>query len=127
MDQPSTTTVVVAPSGAAAAAQVAIAANPANPQAEVNKQLLESVGMRTKGWTADAQFFWKQHSTQVWLVVAAIETTSTALHDFIPKNWSLIAHGVAAVGSFAGVVLRYRVQLSLAFARVRDEITRSPS
>jgi hypothetical protein len=116
--------VIIATPAPSAAAQVAKAVNPENPQAEVNKALLQSVGMRTEGWTGDAKYFWKQHSTQVWLLVAGIETTCSTLHDFIPKDWALIAHAVAAVGSVAGIILRYRVQLSIAFQQVHDQIKR---
>lgn len=123
---PTKETIVVSSSGPVAAAVVAKAVDPSDPHAAVTVDLLHSVGMKTKGWTTDAKYFWRQHSTQVWLAVASIETTCTMLHDYIPKHWALIAHAVAAVGSLAGILLRYRVQLSLAFARVHDAITRSP-
>lgn len=123
---PTPETIVVSTSGPTAAAVVAKAVDPGDPHAAVTVDLLHSVGMKTKGWTSDSQYFWRQHSTQVWLAVSAIETTCTTFHEYIPKNWALIAHGVAALGSLAGLLLRYRIQLSLAFARVHDAITRNP-
>ncbi len=128
-DAPVSAVVVAEPGRSIAgqvAAQVAVANGLTNKVDAVDKQLLETVGVKTHGWTKDAaKIWWKEHSTQIWGLVTVIELTMTFVGSYIPKEWTTLSHAVAAIGGFAGMILKYRVQLSVALDRIRAEVARS--
>lgn len=124
MDAPAQDTQVTAGPGLSVAAQVATARNPDNPVAAVDRTLLEEVGVKTSGWVHAGNTWWREHSTQVWALVVALDSGVAICQPIIPPHWTRIAAAVSAVGGVTGVVLKYRVQLSVALDRIRSEVSR---
>jgi hypothetical protein len=136
MDAPvETKTVVVGPGLSVAAQAATVIADQRNealpsglatvkPSDVVDRDFLESIGMRTKGWVKLGGLFWRQHSVQFWTAAAALETTLQVAQGWIPERWATLGHGIALVLSWLGILFKARLQGGLIVARIRGEVER---
>lgn len=104
------------------AAQVAIARNPTNPQAEVTRTLAIQSGVKLSGWIGNPRTFWREHSTQVWGFVAVLDLVLQFAQQDIPSEWTRVGHWITSAGAVTGMILKYRVQAGLVLERIRMAI-----
>lgn len=136
MDVPAPDKIVVAGPGLSVAAQVATnladaanAATPADapvikPVDVVDKDFVESIGIRTQGWVTDTRAFWKEHSTQFWTAALVLQGVLQAFHDDIPADYVTALRYVDMALGGLGLLFKLRLQTSLIIDTFRNEVRR---
>jgi len=136
MDIPAPDKIVVAGPGLSVAAQVAenIAAtvNQATgptvadikPVDVVDRDFVESIGIRTSGWVTNTRAFWKEHSTQFWAAALALQVALQAFRDDIPADWATLGHYLDMSLMGLGLLMKLRLQGGLIIDTIRNEVRR---
>lgn len=136
MEIPAPEKIVVAGPGLSVAAQVAenIAAKVnaetppdapvVKPVDVVDRDFVESIGIRTHGWLLDGRAFWKEHSTQFWVVALALQGFLQAFRDDIPEAWVSLGHWVDIALGGLGLLMKFRLQAGLVVDMIRTEVKR---
>jgi hypothetical protein len=134
MDIPAPDKIVVAGPELSVAAQVAtnvadsinLATGPTVPDIKpvdvVDRDFVESIGVKTHGWLHAGKTFWKEHSTQFWTAAITLQTYLLAFQGDIPEAWEKVSRGVAIVLGVLGVLMKLRLQPSIVVERVRSEV-----
>ncbi len=134
MDTPVQEKVVLTGPGLSTAAQVAtnVAANlnaqlpgeiaTIKPVDVVDRNFVESIGIKTTGWVKMGAVFWKQHSVQFWTAAGVTETGLQILQTWIPQDWKDLGHWVAIGLMGLGILFKARRQGNLIVDRIREEV-----
>lgn len=136
MEIPAPEKIVVAGPGLSVAAQVAenIAASvnqatgPTVPDIKpvdvVDRDFVESIGIRTTGWVTNTRAFWKEHSTQFWTAALVLQGLLQAFHDDIPADYVTVLRYVDMSLGGLGLLFKLRLQAGLIIDTIRAEVRR---
>ena len=94
------------------------------PADVVDRDFLESIGVRTSGWLHMGKAFWLEHSTQVFSIATALQIYLQAAHDTLPPGWVRMGGYVDGALYVVGLVLKLRIQPDVAVARAKAEVER---
>lgn len=134
MNIPDPQKIVVAGPGLSVAAQVAeniaTSVNQATgptvpdimPVDVVDRDFVESIGIRTTGWAKAGKAFWMEHSVQFWSAAAGLETGLQVAQTWIPAEWAQLGHIMAITLSWLGILFKLRRQGNLIVDRIREEV-----
>lgn len=136
MEIPAPEKIVVAGPGQSVAAQVATnvvqtineTTGPEVPNLKpvdvVDREFVESIGIRTSGWIHVGKTFWKEHSTQFWVVAIGLQTFLQSVQDDIPPTWEAVGHWTSVALGALGLIMKVRIQGGLIIENIRNEVRR---
>lgn len=93
----------------------------------VDKDFVESIGIRTTGWLNLGKAFWRQHSVQFWSAAAGLETALQVAQTWIPSHWESVGHYVVVALGWLGILFKARRQANLIVDNIRQEVARHTS